>query len=177
MADNTELGISQDPVEPTSQEPAAPIQQPQHTDAERQLYARVKKLEQENAELLKSQPPVTPTSNQENPTPKADFDTLATFVEATRDLQTVELNELRSEAKELGVDPMKYIASKSGKAHLEKIRSTARSNGATPSPSNKVRMFNNKPVDEIFKDPNASPADKQKALDEKMRRGTANSAI
>lgn len=179
MADNTEPGISQDPVNPTPQDTANPTPaEPQFTDREKQYYARIKKLEEENEAFKKAATSPDPKPSNPEPTgPKADFDTLATFVEATRDLQPAELNELRSEAKELGIDPMKFIASKSGKAHLEKIRATAKSTGATPSPSNKVRTFNGKPVDDVFKDPSASPVDKQKAFEEKMRRGTANSAI
>ncbi len=183
MAENPELVPQPEPVAPTTPEPVtpttpAPAEPVVFTEREKQYYARIKKLEGELA-VKGPQEPVTPTPSLPADKPvEVQFDTLAAFVEATRDLKTAELSELRSEAKNLGVDPMKYIASKAGQAHLAEVRRTATSTEAVPGPSNRTRMYNGKPVDTILTDPAATKADKQSAWEAKIGKGNrgANSA-
>lgn len=127
----------------------------------RRLYEKEKtgKAPQSNPKPLQTEQPKGP-----------DFETLATFVSSTRDLNDAELSELTGEAKELGVDPMKYLTSKAGKAHLEEYRRTNKSTEATPAPSNKVRLVGGKPADEILRDPEAPASDKQAAFEARMKR-------
>lgn len=181
MADTPEPGISQDPVTPTPQAPVTPEPTPatppkEFTPYEKQLFERNKKLEQEIAELKKPQTPETPASVTPEKAPVADFETIAGFVQTTKDLSREELAELTSEAKSLGLDPMRYLASKAGKAHLAEFRKTNTSTSATPSPSNNVKLYNGKPADDVLRDPNASPAEKQKAMEAKLKKGPSSSA-
>lgn len=127
-------------------------------DASEQNFARLKKAE----EKLKEQP-LTPEK------PEVDFDRLADFVSATKDLSREELAELTNEAKTLGVEPMKYLSSKSGKAHLNEFRQANKSTQATPT-SSKIPTFNGKPTDVILRDPEAPASDKQAAFEARMRK-------
>lgn len=126
----------------------------------------------------KAQVPVVPKPAEPLPTakapetvtsPEASFDTIADMHSVMRSLEDDELQSLRVEAKELGVDPVKFIKSKAGQAHLKDIRATKKSTDTTPSPSSKVVTFNGKPVNDIFRDDKASGTDKQKAFEARMR--------
>ena len=104
------------------------------------------------------------------------FDTLADNLAVLRNLGDDEVNDLRAEAKALDLDPIKYIKSKAGQAHLKEYRAGKQSNEATPTPSNRVPVFNGKPVKQIFTDPNVSAADKQAAFESRFRTRGVNSS-
>lgn len=121
-------------------------------------------------------PKETPT---ETPKPAApDMESIWDNLEVIKGLESDEMTEMRTEAKSLGVDPVKYIKSKAGQAHLKELRSTKKSQEGTPAPSNRVPQFNGKPVDDVLKDEKSSASDKQKAFEAKVRgpRGNNQSA-
>lgn len=61
-----------------------------------------------------------------------DFNSLVENFSIIKELKGEEISALQSEARDLGVDPVKYIKSNAGKAHLDLIRKQARSNDANP---------------------------------------------
>jgi len=133
---------------------------------------KAKKLEQELNQLKQTKKGDEEIIKKEEvkKTPDVNpFDSLVEIQTALRDLNTDEISELKSEAGLLGVDPIKYIKSKAGQAHLKELRGSQKSNDATPAPSNKVPTFNGKTVDDVLKDPKASSEDKQKAFEAKLR--------
>lgn len=120
----------------------------------------------------KPEPP-TPKLETEKP---LDFDTIADSLNVLRELSKDEFEELRSEAKTLGIDPAKYVKSKAGQAHLNEYRTVQKSKSASPAPSARIPVFNGKPVTQIFTDPKASPQEKQAAFEERMRKVGVNSS-
>lgn len=107
--------------------------------------------------------------------PKAsDFDSIADNLEVIRELKADELAELRTVSKELNVDPVKYIKSKAGQAHLKEIRATRQISDTTPGPSSRIPTFNGKPVSDILKSDKASPEEKQAAWEARMSKRGSN---
>jgi hypothetical protein len=104
-----------------------------------------------------------------------DQDALLDNLEVFRALETDEIAELRSEAKALEIDPVKYIKSKAGQAHLKELRSSKKTQESTPAPSNRIPQFNGKPATAAFTDEKASPAEKQKAFEAMMKKGVNSS--
>lgn len=121
---------------------------------------------QDEVQLLKKK---TETGEAKPEKPAFSVDSLAENLSVLRNLSDSEYSELSEEAKSLEIDPIKYIKSKSGQAHLKEIRVQAKSSDSVTSPSNKIPVFKGKPVNDIFTDPNASKEDKQAAFEEKMR--------
>lgn len=112
---------------------------------------------------------IKPEEQRVEPKPATpDFDSLYDNFEVIKALESDEMSELRGTAKELGVDPVKYIKSKAGQAHLKEFRNTKKSSDGTPNPSNRVPVFNGKSVDDVIRDDKASPSDKQKAFELKL---------
>lgn len=121
---------------------------------------------------------VTPTSPGTTPPSSPDADWLFDNIDAISTLTPDERTELRTTAKELNVEPVKYIKSKAGQAHLKDFRSTKKTQTATPSPANSVPSYNGKPVRDVFLDEKATSADKQAAYESRLKgiRG-ANQAV
>lgn len=147
-------------------------------EQKRHWREKAKKESEEKAALLARIKEYEDKANSQNTLPKKDetseskgldFDAIADSFNTIRELNSHEFDELRSEAKSLNVDPAKYIKSKAGQAHLKEIRQAQKSNDATPSPSNKVPVFNGKPVNDIFKS-DAPLAEKQAAWETKLRK-------
>lgn len=143
---------------------------------------KAKKAEEEKAaalaelEALKKAPSNQTLPKDESPKPESKpemtFDSLVDNFEAIRDLAPDELSQLRNTAKELGVDPVKYIKSKAGSAELKEMRQANKNKEVTPGPSGKITVFNGKPVKDVFRDPKASGTDKQAAFEAlRSRRG------
>lgn len=126
---------------------------------------KAQKLQEENNELRKLKESKTPELPDSSKSADLDHEKLFEFAEATKSLEADELNELRTEAKNLGVDPIKYLKSKSGQAHLKEIRESVKAKKAVASPSNRIPVFNGKPVHDVFRDPKATEADKQAAFE------------
>lgn len=128
------------------------------------------------APLPTADPEVKKPDNASPSTPDADW--LFDNIDAISSLTPEERTELRTTAKELNVEPVKFIKSKAGQAQLEKIRAEKKSTNATPSPSNAVPTFKGKPIKDVLTDSNATPAEKQEAYESRMKgtRGN-NSAV
>lgn len=132
------------------------------------LQARIKEFEEKaNSQKLET------TEKVQSP---ADFDTLADNLAVLRNLSDDEVNELRTEAKNLKIDPVQYIKSKGGQAHLNEYRRVATSKESTPAPSGRIPVFNGKPVNQIFTS-DASKAEKQAAWEALTKRKGANNSI
>jgi hypothetical protein len=135
-------------------------------------------LAKELAELKSKNSQLPTEANPETPKPAGfDQDSFLDNLEVIRDLASDELAEVRSEAKNLGVDPIKYVKSKAGQAHLKELRSTKKNQDSTPNPSNRVPQFNGKPATAALTDEKASPADKQKAFEALIRGRGSNSSV
>lgn len=116
-------------------------------------------------------------TKQDLPTqePKIQFDALADNLAVLKPLEEDEVNELRSQAKELGVDPIKFAQSKAWKAHLETLRVNKRAEAKTPESSHRTAVFEGKTYAEVLKDSASTPETKQKAyqahIDAALKRG------
>lgn len=123
-------------------------------------------LAKELSELKSKNSPLQTDPKPEQPKPAGfDQDSLLDNLEVIRDLKTDELMELRTEAKNLGVDVIKYAKSKAGQAQLKEFRNSKKSQDSTPTPSNRVPQFNGKPVTAVITDEKSTTADKQKAFE------------
>ena len=135
-------------------------------------------LQKEIEELKKSPKPLPEDTKPEAPKPAGlDQDSFLDNLEVIRDLASDELAEVRSEAKSLGVDPIKYVKSKAGQAHLKELRSSKKTQDSTPTPSNRVPQFNGKPVTSVLTDEKASKEDKQKAFEVMLKGRGSNSSV
>jgi hypothetical protein len=139
------------------------------TDRERRLYARLKKTQEKLKSLQKPEKPLPETEPVVSKTPE-DVDSLFDNLAAIRDLAADELQELRAEARVLGVNPITYIKSKAGKAHLDIYRKEKKDSDTTPPPSKKGIVFKGKTFQQIALDPKASKEDKQAAFEATMNR-------
>ena len=128
-----------------------------------------KELFEEMKNSAQKPPAQTTTNGGEQPKPGSDFDALADNLEVVRDLRGDELSELRTTSRELGVDPVKYIKSKAGQAHLKEIRATRKADDATPGSSSRIPTFNGKPVKDVLRDEKASENDKQAAFEARLK--------
>jgi hypothetical protein len=125
---------------------------------------------------LKSKSPLPTESKPDAPKPAGlDQDAFLDNLEVFKALESDEITELRSEAKALGVDPVTYIKSKGGQAQLKELRNSKKTQDSTPSPSNRIPQFNGKPVTATLTDEKATPADKQKAFESMLRKGSNSS--
>jgi hypothetical protein len=153
--------------------PAQPTQ-PQYTENEKQLYARLKKAEAENETLKTQVKPVDPAEALRN----TQNEVIGTIkeVEERVDLRMAgysndEINEIAviAKAKKISFqDAAKLPIVAKG---IESLRKEKQATDLTPGASGRVRTFNGKPIDEIFKDPSASKTDKQAAWQEKLKAG------
>lgn len=169
--ENIEQETSQTPEQATTQ-PAETTQQPKEYSAlEKQLYERVKKLEATKSELesrVASQKPsdLTDGVNQI----KTALDEVDQKVELrmagySRD-EIADIDAI-AKAKKISLEEAAKLPLVS--KGIEALRAEKRSTEATPTPSNRVKVFNGKPVDDILKDPNTSKEDKQSAWEAKLR--------
>lgn len=107
--------------------------------------------------------------NGQTPNPTQDANWIFDNIDAISSLAPAERAELRNTAKELEVDPIKYIKSKAGQAELAAIRAKAKSTESTPTPSNEVPVFNGKPIRDILTSEKATKEEKQAAFEARMR--------
>lgn len=138
---------------------------------------KAKASEVEKQALLKKIEEFEKASNlqtQDSAPKPSEFDSIADNLEVIRELKANELTELRSVSKELNVDPVKYIKSKAGQAHLKEIRAISQVADTTPSPSNRIPVFNGRPVNDILKSDKASPEEKQAAFEARLGKRGSN---
>jgi hypothetical protein len=93
------------------------------------------------------QPKVEKTTLQE----PAPFDSIVKVFSTVKDLATDEIAALESDARDLGVEPLKYIQSNAGKARLEKMRAEQKSKEAAPEVGTKSPVFKKYGEDDLRK--------------------------
>ena len=106
--------------------------------------AKRKHLEEQLAVLQPKDRPVLPKQDDSN-----QFDSLVDNLSVLKNLDEDEINELRTEAKGLGVDPIKFARSKAFKAHLETFRVNKQAEAKTPAPSHRTAVFEGKTFAEV----------------------------
>lgn len=135
-------------------------------------------LAKENESLKKPAETPKPTETAKPERPVADPDWVFDNIDALTSLSGEERSELRNTARELGIEPIKFIKSKAGQAQLKELRSQKKTEEATPSSSASVPQFKGKPISNILLDDSAKREDKQAAYEEMMKaRRTKNQSI
>ena len=109
----------------------------------------------------KEEPKPEPLTAQEKP---IRFDDLADNLSVLRNLDDDEVAELQTEAKTLGVEPVKFAKSSAWQAHLEKLRANKQAESKSPEPSNRTAVFEGKTFAEVISDDKASSQSKQAAF-------------
>lgn len=135
-----------------------------------QNFERLKKLEQEKKELETK----LPTEGT-----KTDFDpsSFKKEVEEVVNLRvsghsSEEIEKIEAFAKGAGITRTQAANDPFVRAAIEKMRAESKSVENTPAPSAKIRVFNGKPVDEIFK--SGSAEEKQAAFQARIKGGVKN---
>jgi len=127
---------------------------------------RAEKAEQELKELKEALASATEEEpvleEKEEP---SQFDTLADNLSVLKPLETDEVEELRTQAKDLGVDPIKFAQSPAWKAHLDSLRTNKKAEGKTPEPSFRTAVFEGKSYQEIIEDPESPKETRQAAFE------------
>ena len=82
-----------------------------------------------------------------------------------RNLDDDEVAELQTEAKTLGVDPVKFAKSSAWKAHLDSLRANRAKESKSPDPSNRTAVFEGKTYAEVVRAKDATPEAKQQAFE------------
>lgn len=152
--------------------PEAEIQEQAEEKPDQRFLDQKKRAEKAEAEAKalreqlealkpKAEPKPEPLTAQEEP---IRFETLADNLSVLRNLDDDEITELQTEAKTLGVDPVKFAKSSAWKAHLDSLRVNKKSESKTPEPSNRTAVFEGKTFAEVVKDKDASPEAKQAAF-------------
>jgi uncharacterized coiled-coil protein SlyX len=153
----------------------APEEQEESLEELRQKFAdqqkRAEKAEAEAKELRGTLESVVnqvaPEEPEQLPTQEKGigFDDLADNLAVLKPLEQDEVEELRSQAKELDVDPIKFAQSKAWKAHLETLRVNKKAEDDTPEPSNRTAIFDGKTFAEVVNSEETSQADRQAAFE------------
>lgn len=94
---------------------------------------------------------------------RIEFDSLADNLSVLRNLEDDEVNELRTQAKDIGVDPIKFAKTKSWQAHLNEIRAQKKTDTNTLPPSHRTAVFEGKTYAEVVSS-DVSPETKQAAF-------------
>ncbi len=120
--------------------------------------AEARALREQVAALSKEEQPKLPTEETSN-----GFDSLVDNLSVLRNLVDEEVNELRSQANEMGVDPIKFAKSKAWQSHLETIRTSKQTEARTPEPSHRTAVFEGKTFQEVVLG-DTTPEAKQQAF-------------
>jgi hypothetical protein len=102
---------------------------------EEQLAAQTPKEEEKSKRPLKAREP--------------QFDSIADNLSVLRRLEDDEIAELRSQAKELSVDPIAFAKTKAWQSHLENIRQSRSAEDKTPEPSHRTAIYEGKTFAEV----------------------------
>lgn len=171
MEPNTEeQGTQNDPVD-VVQIPKAELEElRKKAEVSSQNFTRAKSAE----EQLKELKPKLEEMGKGN----FDPDALRKEIDAKVDLRLAghspeEISEIEKYAKGAGVSLTEAAQSPFVKSAVEAIRAVKKSTDNTPAPSSKIKVFNGKPVEEIFK--SGSAAEKQAAFEAKMKGGVKQS--
>lgn len=121
---------------------------------------RRKELEEQLASFEKEKPEQLPKKEV-----KSQFDDLADNLSVLKPLETDEIEELRSQAKDLGVDPIKFAQSSAWKAHLDNFKSNKKAEDTTPEPSNRTAVFEGKTFADIVHSSDSAQETRQSAFE------------
>jgi len=135
---------------------------------------RAEKAETEAKELKEQLEALeTPELKEEEPT---QFDKLADDLAVLNPLSTEEVEELRTQAKTLGVDPIVLAQSNAWKAQLDSLRVNIKAEEDTPPSSHRTAVYEGKSFADVVHDKEASGDTRQKAFeaqrDSLLKRGT-----
>jgi len=119
--------------------------------------AEAKALKEQVAALSKEEKPELPAEQ------RIEFDSLADNLSVLRNLEDDEVNALRTEAKDMGIDPIKFAKTKSWQAHLNEIRAQKKTDTNTLPPSHRTAVFEGKTYADVVQS-DASPETKQAAF-------------
>lgn len=103
-----------------------------------------------------------PLTAQGNP---VQFDSLAENLSVLRNLDDDEVAELQTEAKSLGVDPVKFAKSSAWKAQLETLRANKQEEQQTPEPSHRTAVYEGKTFADVVHEKDATPQQRQAAFE------------
>lgn len=163
MDNNIVPGDTQTPAEPTVQTPVVPQTDAELVKKNAELFARAKKAEEEARELKAN-----------GGTAGIDLAKLEQKIEEKVNLK------LQGYSPELIADIEKYAAganislSEAAKSPfiqtaVEAHKAKDRSVDNTPAPSSKIKVFNGKPVEQIFRE--GTPEEKEAAFQARIRGG------
>lgn len=128
-------------VAPTSPEGVDPGTDPGGLEAKnKQLFARAKKAEDEAKQLrekLVNTPQVPSVPQVDAPTTDVPIESLADNLALLNSIGDQSQSMIKT-AKELGIDPIKFMKSDAGKNHLVQLRAKAKVERATPAPTNRA---------------------------------------
>jgi len=141
-------------------------------EVEQKFQDQQKRAEKAENELKELKEALASASEGEEPEEKEDlpeqgsqFDAVADNLSVLKPLETDEIDELRKEAKELGVDPIKFAQSPAWKAHLDNMRNNKKAEDGTPAPSFRTAVYEGKSYKEVVQDPDASKETRQAAFE------------
>lgn len=155
-------------MEPEEQVPATE-QQPEDT----RFLDQQKRAEKAEAEAKEYKDQLESIAQQMQEEPKLEekqeepnqFDTLADNLSVLKPLETDEVEELRTQSKNLGVDPIKFAQSPAWKTQLESLRANKQAEDKTLAPSNRVAVFEGKTFADVVNDGGSTPDTKQAAFE------------
>lgn len=140
------------------EENGVPAPEEQEKDFEAIADDQRKRAEKAEAELKDIKAALEqPTEEEPEPTPAPlpsqeqgiQFDSLAENLSVLRNLDDAEVDELQTEAKALGVDPVKFAKSSAWKAHLDALRVKSKAEATTPEPSHRTAVYEGKSFAEV----------------------------
>lgn len=91
------------------------------------------------------------TAALSEPKTESDPEAIFSIVSVVKDLESDEIDSLKSEAESLGVPLTKYIKSESGKNLLSKIRKDKKSKDASESVTSKSPVYKKHTMDDLSK--------------------------
>lgn len=123
--------------------------------------AKARALEEQLAQLQAQapEPELPPQDNTDQ------FETLADHVGVLRGLNDDEVTELQTQAKDLGVDTIKFAKSPMWKAHLDTLRATKQAEAGTPDPSPRAAVYEGKTFADVVSDETTSAVTRQAAFE------------
>lgn len=165
--DNNIEATDSTPVEETTSNPVAPVvpqTDPELVKKNQELFARAKKAEEELKELRTLK------------TGESTFDSakLKNEIEERVDLRMKgyspeHIQEIERYAKGAGISLTEAEKSPFIQNAVEALRAKENTVENTPAPSSKIKVFNGKPVEQIFKE--GTPEEKQAAFMAKLKGG------
>ena len=129
--------------------PEAEVEAPAQTVPYERFSKEVAKRKALEEQLAALSTPKEDKSKKPLKAREPEFDSLADNLTVLRRLEDDEIAELRSQAKDLSVDPIALAKTKAWQSHLENIRATRKSEDKTPEPSHRTAVYEGKTFAEV----------------------------